>query len=66
MVAASGILASTAERMPTTSPRRWRGVSAGRGLLLWKGKAVSFGRLSNEHLSAHYIYGRRGFAALRP
>jgi hypothetical protein len=40
--------------------------SAGRGLLLCKGKAVSFSRLLNGRLSARYICGRRGFAALRP
>jgi hypothetical protein len=29
--------------MPTTSRRRSRGVSARRGLLVWKGKTFSFG-----------------------
>jgi hypothetical protein len=29
-------------------------------------KAVSFSRLPNGHVSAHYICGRRGFAARGP
>jgi len=32
--------------------------------MLWKGEAVSFDRLLNGHTSAHYICGRREFAAL--
>jgi len=50
-------------RMPTTCSRRSRGVNAWRDLLLSKGRAISFTRLFNEHASAHYICGRRGFAA---
>jgi hypothetical protein len=59
------VLASAAERMPTTSPRCWRGVRAWRGFLLSKGNVVSFSRLLNGHASAHYICGMRRFAARR-
>jgi molybdate transport system substrate-binding protein len=59
----SGIPASAVVRMPMTCSRRSRGVNVGRGLLLSKGKAVSFSRLLNARVSARYICGRREFAA---